>query len=1061
MSPQERDLADYRAWRAQGDAGAFKALCSRYAGKVYAACMRITGNAADAEDAAQQTFITLAEAKQPPKTFGPWLHGVAAKRALQLQRTEARRRTREDKFAESVPTQVTTDWNDIADFVDEVVAALPDKQRVPLYAHFYEDRTHEDIARDLGVSRQAVSYQIQRGIEAVRESLAKKGIRTSASVLTALFAAHLAQAAAPSATLTASIARIALAGPAQAAAWSIGAFVAAHKLLLGTCTVVLVASGVFLAAFNQPNQLSKPEARPIVSTEAASPTEPDSISPANDAPETTSIADAKVYERTPVAGRVIDAATGEGVSGQVVRAQIRKPNNNYLNWETKSDEDGAFEFDEHAVGRYRVWCEARAPYYTEEAPHLTEHIFQLGEGEQRNPLEMKVRRGHAIIGRIVPPEGKSLESAMLTVISPLDRIAANVEDDGSFSVAVPPPGLGIKLRPDARFEERGPSWGAYEFGPYDVPESGLRGIELPVIQGCAIKGTTVDAAGNVLDGVVIRAEFAKENNAIPNAVLERSYEESMVRDGEPFAISLGGSGTVQLSVLNTDNEYQIIQTVEMRPGQVIEDYVLTIPSHVTARDLSNPEPEMPYTFSGIVSGPAGNPIRDAQVRVGGTSFQRRSPISVPGDYAMTDEQGAFSVKMREADSVFIAVKHKDYSRKTLKDLAPNGGHYIITLEDTVAIRLHVRDGNTGDPIEAFNAELNPYRAPSHNLHQGEAYIQQARMMGARQKQGRYSPRPSGIQDIENLDAQHYLASVTAPEYAPKFQIFDASTPGETYDLQIDLDRGFEVHGTVRDSGGYPVPDAKLIVTHSSRPTLITNSQSLTSDFGRTDTNGNFTMTGMFTYNGATLHAWAPGYVSRGTNLDFRPGMPPVELTVEKAARITGKVQFLSGTSPRGAEIRMDPVETTIVNVQRSNAQAIADGSYQLDYVPPVEFELVVSKANEFIMQRVSPKPGEFLNLDFIIPPFSSMLTVNIVGEGDLGEIHIEPRVETPYGYTEHIDQIYEGDTAKFEAIPAGVVTASVTVNEDTIDRGAGSFTIQLGEGEHRHVTYDLATRALK
>ena len=50
------------------DADAFAELVRRYAGMVYATCMRVTGNAHDAEDVAQECFLTLARKVLPSGT---------------------------------------------------------------------------------------------------------------------------------------------------------------------------------------------------------------------------------------------------------------------------------------------------------------------------------------------------------------------------------------------------------------------------------------------------------------------------------------------------------------------------------------------------------------------------------------------------------------------------------------------------------------------------------------------------------------------------------------------------------------------------------------------------------------------------------------------------------------------------------------------------------------------------------------------------------------------------------------------------------------------------------
>ena len=68
---------------------AFAEVVRRYAGMVFAVCLRVAGNPHDAEDATQATFLTLAVQCQSGKSvrrLGPWLRQVATRAALDVRR---------------------------------------------------------------------------------------------------------------------------------------------------------------------------------------------------------------------------------------------------------------------------------------------------------------------------------------------------------------------------------------------------------------------------------------------------------------------------------------------------------------------------------------------------------------------------------------------------------------------------------------------------------------------------------------------------------------------------------------------------------------------------------------------------------------------------------------------------------------------------------------------------------------------------------------------------------------------------------------------------------------
>ena len=248
------DEAIFERWITQRDPKAFRTIVARYSAMVYATCLRVLGNATEAEDVTQECFEALAQVKRSPGSYlGPWLHRVATGLALNRIRSAKRRKSREARFASELKSDARVEWNDIYEYVDEAITELPDKLRVPVVAHFLENQSYEAIAQATGISPRTVSYRVGKGIELIGKSLRRRGITIALSGLAATMAARLAEAAQVPASVTATLGKLALAGIGSSGATagaSVGAIAGRRLLTIGGITImtkkVLVGTGLLV-----------------------------------------------------------------------------------------------------------------------------------------------------------------------------------------------------------------------------------------------------------------------------------------------------------------------------------------------------------------------------------------------------------------------------------------------------------------------------------------------------------------------------------------------------------------------------------------------------------------------------------------------------------------------------------------------------------------------------------------------------------------------------------------------------------------------------------------------
>jgi len=156
---------------------AFEALFQREYGRVVAIAQRIVRDADEAEDVAQDVFISFYRKHQADAGYAPaWLYAASAHTALNAIRSRARRGRRETIHA--VERDVVVDpaaAAESAETRDEVRAALAhlDERSASLLALRYSGLTYEEIAAALGLRRSSIGTLLARAEAAFREEVTK------------------------------------------------------------------------------------------------------------------------------------------------------------------------------------------------------------------------------------------------------------------------------------------------------------------------------------------------------------------------------------------------------------------------------------------------------------------------------------------------------------------------------------------------------------------------------------------------------------------------------------------------------------------------------------------------------------------------------------------------------------------------------------------------------------------------------------------------------------------------------------------------------------------------
>jgi RNA polymerase sigma factor (sigma-70 family) len=160
---------------------AFSTLVARHGPMVWSVCRRMLGNAADAEDAFQATFLVLvrrAGALRVAASLGPWLHGVSVRVARRGRKAGLRRAFVEldDAIADTrAEPGRNPDW-DLRCAIDEALARLPANYRAVIVLCHLEGLTHEEAAGRLRCPVGTVRSRLARGRALLRDRLERPGL---------------------------------------------------------------------------------------------------------------------------------------------------------------------------------------------------------------------------------------------------------------------------------------------------------------------------------------------------------------------------------------------------------------------------------------------------------------------------------------------------------------------------------------------------------------------------------------------------------------------------------------------------------------------------------------------------------------------------------------------------------------------------------------------------------------------------------------------------------------------------------------------------------------------
>ena len=185
MAPSDERLVHETV---QGNLQAFEELVHRYQRQVFTIAYRMTNQREEAEDIAQEVFITVYQKLyqfDTSRRFAPWIQRITVNTCI----TRLRKKKKvvlvnfEDNISNRADPFLNIDYNDPAVVYDreelkldlkEALLQLPESYRAMLILRYQLDMSNQEIADALGITQEIVEVKMHRARKSLRKVLLER-----------------------------------------------------------------------------------------------------------------------------------------------------------------------------------------------------------------------------------------------------------------------------------------------------------------------------------------------------------------------------------------------------------------------------------------------------------------------------------------------------------------------------------------------------------------------------------------------------------------------------------------------------------------------------------------------------------------------------------------------------------------------------------------------------------------------------------------------------------------------------------------------------------------------
>jgi RNA polymerase sigma-70 factor (ECF subfamily) len=179
MTSEPRAETELASRLREGDVTAYEELYRRHGTRLYNLAYRMLGQAADAEDLLQETFLQVfrrIDTFKGDAAFGTWVYRMAMNLCLDRLRSKAGKSARQTSSLEDVREWRLAGRGSLDGSIkrldlERAIAKLPDACRAAFLLHDVEGFEHQEVGRMLGVSDGTSKSQVHKARMRIRAFL--------------------------------------------------------------------------------------------------------------------------------------------------------------------------------------------------------------------------------------------------------------------------------------------------------------------------------------------------------------------------------------------------------------------------------------------------------------------------------------------------------------------------------------------------------------------------------------------------------------------------------------------------------------------------------------------------------------------------------------------------------------------------------------------------------------------------------------------------------------------------------------------------------------------------